>query len=211
MKLLFNTLAASAAGLALSSSAAVLVQYDFASSLAPSNVDSDVTASDVGQFGLDGLSVTGGQLSIPASDITNPSDPKSNADYISFTVTPNNPLTLNLDSLTFDAGYFNRGAFSAQFSVFSSVDSYATSLTGNVDLTSTLSPYTVDLSGAAYQGLSAVTFRIAFGDLNNSPNNGVLLDNLTLNGTAVPEPHEYAALAGLGLLGFAVWRRTRRA
>ena len=31
------------------------------------------------------------------------------------------------------------------------------------------------------------------------------------NVSVVPEPHEYAALAGLGLLGFAVWRRSRRA
>lgn len=29
--------------------------------------------------------------------------------------------------------------------------------------------------------------------------------------TVVPEPHEYAAFAGLGLLGFAAWRRSRRA
>lgn len=156
------------------------------------------------------MSVTGGQLRIPASDITNPSNPNSSDDYISFTVTPNNPLKLNLDSLTFDARYFNQGAFSAQYSVFSSVDGFATSLTGNQNLSSTLTTYTVDLSAAAYQGLSAVTFRIAFGDSNNGANNGVLLDNLTLNGAAVPEPHEYAALAGLGLLGFAVWRRTRR-
>lgn len=28
--------------------------------------------------------------------------------------------------------------------------------------------------------------------------------------TVVPEPEEYAALAGAGLLGFAVWRRSRR-
>ncbi|MBM3880069.1 MAG: hypothetical protein FJ387_10175 [Verrucomicrobia bacterium] len=31
----------------------------------------------------------------------------------------------------------------------------------------------------------------------------------TLLNTVVPEPHEYALLAGLGLVGFAVWRRTR--
>jgi hypothetical protein len=28
--------------------------------------------------------------------------------------------------------------------------------------------------------------------------------------TVVPEPEEYAALAAAGLLGFAVWRRSRR-
>lgn len=36
--------------------------------------------------------------------------------------------------------------------------------------------------------------------------------SMTVDGmSVVPEPHEYAALAGLGLLGFAVWRRMRRA
>lgn len=34
---------------------------------------------------------------------------------------------------------------------------------------------------------------------------------LEVNGTAVPEPLEAAGMAGLGLLGFAVWRRRRRA
>lgn len=32
-----------------------------------------------------------------------------------------------------------------------------------------------------------------------------------VNISVVPEPHEYAALAGVGLLGFAAWRRSRRA
>jgi hypothetical protein len=36
-------------------------------------------------------------------------------------------------------------------------------------------------------------------------------DNVEISGTVVPEPHEYAALAGLGLIGFAAWRRSRRA
>lgn len=34
---------------------------------------------------------------------------------------------------------------------------------------------------------------------------------LQIFGAVVPEPHEYAALAGVGLLGFAAWRRSRRA
>lgn len=32
-------------------------------------------------------------------------------------------------------------------------------------------------------------------------------DGARLLGAVVPEPHEYAVLAGLGLVGFAVWRR----
>ncbi len=33
------------------------------------------------------------------------------------------------------------------------------------------------------------------------------LDNLSLGTSAIPEPGTYAALAGLGALGFALWRR----
>ncbi len=33
------------------------------------------------------------------------------------------------------------------------------------------------------------------------------LDNVTVSVSAVPEPSEYAAVAGLGLVGFALWRR----
>lgn len=32
-------------------------------------------------------------------------------------------------------------------------------------------------------------------------------DNVTISGTPIPEPHEYALLAGLGLVGLALWRR----
>ncbi|MBK9139689.1 MAG: hypothetical protein IPM17_13145 [Verrucomicrobia bacterium] len=32
-------------------------------------------------------------------------------------------------------------------------------------------------------------------------------DNVTVSGSVIPEPHEYAMLAGLGLVGFAIWRR----
>lgn len=48
-----------------------------------------------------------------------------------------------------------------------------------------------------------------------NPYNGVFSlslsgDNLFVNYSSVPEPGEYAALAGLGLLGYATWHRRRR-
>ncbi|HMO65712.1 MAG TPA: hypothetical protein PKE47_10925, partial [Verrucomicrobiota bacterium] len=117
-------------------------------------------------------------------------------------------------SLTFDIGRSFTGGYSAEWAVFSSVDSFASSVASGsltTGASGTLAGQSVDLSAAAYQGLSAVTFRLAFADSNNGVPNSILVDNVTLNGAVVPEPHEYAALAGLGLLGFAVWRRTRRA
>jgi fibronectin-binding autotransporter adhesin len=38
----------------------------------------------------------------------------------------------------------------------------------------------------------------------------VLGNDLNLTFTAVPEPHEYALVVGLGLIGFAIWRRRRQ-
>lgn len=47
---------------------------------------------------------------------------------------------------------------------------------------------------------------ISTGNILNYPA-GYYADNVTL--TAVPEPSTYAALAGLGALGLAVWRRRK--
>ncbi len=81
----------------------------------------------------------------------------------------------------------------------------------------TLGAGTVTLSGGAgtfgyNNGLSSFTFfgapTLAHNDVGNTGgasnvHNGA--GGLTL--TVVPEPHEYAMMAGLGLLGFGVWRR----
>jgi hypothetical protein len=41
------------------------------------------------------------------------------------------------------------------------------------------------------------------------PTNGEYYFSAHIHGAHVPEPHEYAMLAGLGLLGFGLWRRLR--
>lgn len=38
---------------------------------------------------------------------------------------------------------------------------------------------------------------------------GLAVDNLVVSYTPVPEPEEWAAIAGAGLIGFALWRRRR--
>ncbi len=42
-----------------------------------------------------------------------------------------------------------------------------------------------------------------------STSNGTSAD-FTMTFTAVPEPHEYALVSGIGLVGFAMWRRRSR-
>lgn len=74
---------------------------------------------------------------------------------------------------------------------------------------------TVDATTAGTLGGS--NFLLNYFDTNatssTDPNAGALLfglyDNVTV--TAVPEPEEYAAVAASALIGFALWRRSRRA
>ncbi len=58
-------------------------------------------------------------------------------------------------------------------------------------------------------GFNQSTFFAGFGGGNNSGTNIAAFDNFSV--TAIPEPSAFAALAGLGALGFASSRRRRRA
>lgn len=58
-------------------------------------------------------------------------------------------------------------------------------------------------------GESSVYIRFIGNSTGASPAGTFTLDDVYIS--VVPEPHEYAAMAGLGLLGFAVWRRSRQA
>jgi hypothetical protein len=62
----------------------------------------------------------------------------------------------------------------------------------------------VTISGTTY-------FRIYVAGANgdNDPDNGNYIDNLTIEGSVVPEPSTYAALFGLMAFGFVTWRRRR--
>jgi MYXO-CTERM domain-containing protein len=206
-------LGAAAIGALLSGVAhAQVVQFNFdAGNASPSFTDPgvSVTQAAVGftpEF-------TASQFRAPAAEI-DASTPVATTDYFGFTVTPTVGGTkLNLTSLTFDIGRVFTGNYPVNWSVFSSVDGFASSIaSGSVSTgTGLLTGQNIDLSAPAYQDLTSVEFRVAFGDGNNGANNRILLDDLTLNGSVVPEPHEYAAMAALGLLGFAAWRRLGRA
>jgi hypothetical protein len=123
----------------------------------------------------------------PPNGRTTPALAIANNVYVYFTLTPTGGAKLNLTSLTFNVA--RGGAQTPRgYVIRSSADNYAADIV-SADVTTqrtTWSPITVDLSGAAFQGLSStITFRIYI----YTPANGQTLeiDDLTVNGTVIPD------------------------
>jgi hypothetical protein len=68
--------------------------------------------------------------------------------------------------------------------------------------------YNFSTSVSGLIGEPTVHLRIANAEPASSASGGTSrLDNFAINYTAVPEPEEWAAIVGVGLVGFALWRR----
>lgn len=149
-------------------------------------------------------------------------DALADGDYAQFTVIADSGFALDLETLSFDFGGFRTGDDSNNFTsnivVMSSVDGFASSLFTDSHFVNTASGggtfktgNSIDLSGAAFQGLSSVTFRFAFFDDFTSTESTAsvnLFDNVTLNGSlSVPEPSRFALV---GIAVSAIWLRRRR-
>lgn len=136
-------------------------------------------------------------------------------DYFTFTITPTTGTTLNLSSLTFDyANYTNDGTFPTEtFFARSNQDSFAANLASAVTATTgsagVFATATITL-GAAFQNLTTpVEFRIYLSDGTNDADRGALIDNVVLNGTAIPEPSTWAML-GVGSILLLAGQKLRR-
>jgi hypothetical protein len=131
------------------------------------------------------VDATGNQYPVlrlqPGNNSRSPDEAILKDKYFQFTVTAKAGSSLNLTSLTFDCAR-GGGATPRGWALLSSVDGYANPIDTQDVLTqrATFTNFKVDLSGASFQQLSTVTFRMYV----YVPAAGQSLEysNLTLNG-----------------------------
>ena len=197
------------------SDGAVLVDYSFTGDTNSSDTDLSSTAtafsnnypSDSGLSGAGNYFVRV-EVTPAAPELTN---------YFTFGVTPVTGLSLNLTSLSFRLAMVDNSvaAFNGTVFVRSSADGYAADIASfdqSSTSGSTFVPYgPIDLSSPLYQGLSGVTFRFYFYDDTNSMASTSIvhrIDDVIVEGTAVPEPAVAGMLVLMGAAGTLVRRRT---
>jgi len=135
-----------------------------------------------------------------------------------FTLTPVSGYQVTLTELTF--GSRSTASGPSDLAVYTSSDNYgsavfSTSLSASPPDGSWLLYETGSLSSVTGTSSAPLTVRLyGYGGSSTSSGNW-RLDDLTvsysLTASAVPEPSTYAVLAGLAVLGFAVYRRRRNA
>ena len=189
-----------AAAAVSSARADALVVYTFTSPspFAATTVGSGVSSASsitFGGFAGQWTEPTGVLQSNPGA-VTTAAGAAASGKYATFTLTFSGPM--NLSSFTLDGGY-GQFANPAGYVLESSVDGYA-SILSTADFTTqvpTFTTKTVGLSGASFQGLSTISFRI-FSYVKNS--GFEQFDNITVNGALAPVPEPGAlALAGIGM------------
>ncbi len=192
-----------------------IVVYDFtgepgdqASTAATINA-ANLTAAAVSRgSGLNAANATG---SINSSGWTTGTSLDAN-DYYGWSLTPADGYSLNLTEIRFTERRSASGILS--WELRSSLDGFASAV-GSATVPDNESSRTQTVSlDSSFSGIAAtVEFRLYGFNAESAAGTWRLsgASGLEVYGSVVPEPHEYAALAGLGLLGFAVWRRSRRA
>lgn len=203
--------------LAHEASAAVIAQYNFGQ-LGPHVTATNVTASNVTRSSLSlfnafNHNTTSSSYALGSSnpflstspnsvDVNDQSESLSAGVYWYVTLNADTGFAIDLDTLKFTS--FRGGASTPRgFAVYSSVDSFTTALLVQTDEplvrnTASLHNNTISLS-SAYDNLSSVTFRFYIWTPTNTST--IEFDDLTFEGSVVPEPASLLAVASFaGLL-----------
>jgi hypothetical protein len=130
--------------------------------------------------------------------------------YFTFGLSANSGHILDLNSLTFNVA---RGgaATPRTYDIRTSLDGFATSLTGGaVEISTqrpTFTPVSIDLSGATFQNISSpLTFQFRF--FSPDFNQNVDFDDITVNGTvAAALPGDYNGDGKVDAADYVLWRK----
>lgn len=215
-------------------SAAVLAEYQFVNSSGNATTQAtNVTASAatwsfaVGQIGFGGSSQS---AFVQTSSLTSAFE---DGKYLTFTLTAATGKVLNLSSFTFDFGgsasttgggnvvlssevRTNTGAtaYASPLVVSSPAVTTATHTIPSADNSLAYTSYTIDLSGAEFQGRDSIVFRLFVASSAASGTRYLRFDNFSIAGSIadalpVPEPSTFALFAGAAALGLVVCKRRR--
>ena len=153
-------------------------------------------------------------------DFSTPADALANGDFYEFSVQATSGNAVTVDSIDILAR--RQGGNDHYLTLFSSLDGFAAPIGTSQMIVNSTIPTLITLPVTGVANVPQVTFRvvayadatvdtfsnIAFGVVNTVDG----LADINVNGSlsAVPEPSAYAALFGLGALGFVVIRRRRK-
>ena len=213
----------------------VLAQYDMetnGSRVVASTVISDITSSNLvgnnlnapASFTLANVDNTDDYITwsrAAGSAQTDVLGVLADSTYFSFTLTHDAGKSISIDSISFDGAAGTAGPSDRQFYLLSDKTTYtsgnvlssASTVTGSPLLpynTTTFDQnFSVTLSGnSAFQNITdSVTFRLYIATPENSQNIG--FDDITVNGSVIPEPGSYALLGGLCALTAVMIGRRR--
>jgi hypothetical protein len=189
----------------------VLAQYNFTGGtpLAPTTVNvTSASSVTFGGFAAIWTEPSSGVLQDnPGFGVSSGALAVATGDYATFTLTSTTPM--DLTSIILGGGYgqfSNPAGYALQTSVTGSSIFSTANFTTQVP---TFGNQTVDLTGAAFQGLTSITFDV-YGYVNNGGD--MQFDNFTVNGTIAPVPEPgVLALTGIGMSGlFGLMARRRR-